>query len=72
MVKIKRAHRLPSSAGVPARSRTPGSLILGLYDAGRLRPVGHRAGFTGTRKRELRAELAPYETGDRGSADPSR
>jgi len=51
---------------------TVGSLILGLYDDGGLRPVGHCAGFTGTRKRELRAELAPYETGERGSADPSR
>jgi ATP-dependent DNA ligase len=51
---------------------TVGSLILGLYDGGELRPVGHCAGFTGRRKRELRAELQPYETGGRGSGDPSR
>jgi ATP-dependent DNA ligase len=51
---------------------TVGSLILGLYDGGSLRPVGHCAGFTATRKRELRAELAPYETGQRGGGEPSR
>jgi ATP-dependent DNA ligase len=51
---------------------TVGSLILGLYDGGELRPVGHCAGFTGRRKRELREVLAPYETGGRGSGDPSR
>ena len=51
---------------------TVGSLILGLYEGGGLRPVGHCAGFTAARKRALRAELAPYETGGRGSADPSR
>jgi ATP-dependent DNA ligase len=51
---------------------TVGSLILALYDGGELRPVGHCAGFTGRRKRELRAELQPYETGGRGSGDPSR
>ena len=52
---------------------TVGSLILGLYEAdGRLRPVGHSSAFTAARKRELRAELAEYETGARGSGDPSR
>jgi ATP-dependent DNA ligase len=51
---------------------TVGSLILALYDGGELRPVGRCAGFTGRRKRELRAELQPYETGGRGSGDPSR
>ncbi len=52
---------------------TVGSLILGLYDAdGGLRPVGHSSAFTAARKRELRAELAKYETGARGSGEPSR
>ncbi len=75
MVKIKRVRTIDCvvigwrPGTVPD---TVGSLILGLYDAGTLRPVGHCAGFTGRRKRELRDELAPYETGDRGSADPSR
>lgn len=51
---------------------TVGSLILGLYDGGELRPVGHISGFTAAAKRNLRTLLAPLETGDRGSAEPSR
>jgi ATP-dependent DNA ligase len=51
---------------------TVGSLILGLYDGRELRVVGHTSGLSAKRKRELVAELAPYETGERGSADPSR
>jgi ATP-dependent DNA ligase len=52
---------------------TVGSLILGLYDdTGRLRVVGHTSGFKAKEKRELVAKLAPYETGERGSGDPSR
>ena len=75
MVKIKRVRTIdcvvmgwrPGTA-----PETVGSLILGLYDDGGLRPVGHCAGFTAKRKRELRAELAPHESGGRGSGDPSR
>ena len=52
---------------------TVGSLILGLYDeGGKLRVVGHTSGFKAKEKRELVEKLAPYETGDRGSGDPSR
>lgn len=51
---------------------TVGSLILGLYDGGELRPVGHISGFRMEMKRKLRELLAPLETGDRGSAEPSR
>ena len=51
---------------------TVGSLILGLYDDGTLRVVGHTSGLSAKRRRELVGELAPYETGERGSADPSR
>jgi ATP-dependent DNA ligase len=51
---------------------TVGSLILGLYDDGRLRPVGHISGFKAQMKRDLRQLLAPLETGERGSAEPSR
>jgi ATP-dependent DNA ligase len=52
---------------------TVGSLILGLHDdAGRLRVVGHTSGFKAREKRELVAELKPYETGQRGMGDPSR
>jgi ATP-dependent DNA ligase len=51
---------------------TVGSLILGLYDGGDLRPVGHISGFTAKQKRSLRTMLKPLETGERGSAEPSR
>jgi ATP-dependent DNA ligase len=51
---------------------TVGSLILGLYDGGKLRPVGHISGFSAQMKRDLRSLLAPLETGERGSAEPSR
>jgi ATP-dependent DNA ligase len=75
MTKVKRVRTLdcvvmgwrPGTA-----EGTVGSLILGLYDGGSLRPMGHCAGFTAARKRALRRELAPYETGGRGTGDPSR
>jgi ATP-dependent DNA ligase len=52
---------------------TVGSLILGLYDPdGKLHVVGHTSGFKAKEKKELVAKLAPYETGERGSGDPSR
>jgi ATP-dependent DNA ligase len=51
---------------------TVGSLILGLYDGGELRPVGHISGFSAAAKRSMREMLAPLETGERGSAEPSR
>ncbi|MEK6252880.1 MAG: ATP-dependent DNA ligase [Actinomycetota bacterium] len=51
---------------------TVGSLILGLYDGDELRPVGHISGFTAETKRNLRKMLEPLESGERGSAEPSR
>jgi ATP-dependent DNA ligase len=52
---------------------TVGSLTLGLYEeGGQLKVIGHTSGLSAARKRELVAELAPYETGERGSGDPSR
>lgn len=57
---------------------TVGSLILGLYaggaggDPGELKPVGHISGFTAATKRGLRQLLAPLETGESGTAEPSR
>ena len=51
---------------------TVGSLILGLYDGKELRTVGHISGFTAKAKRGLVEMLAPFETGERGSGDPSR
>jgi ATP-dependent DNA ligase len=51
---------------------TVGALILGLYDGPELRVVGHCSGLTAAEKRHLIGFLAPYETGERGTADPSR
>jgi len=51
---------------------TVGSLILGLYDGGELRSVGHISGFSQETKRSLRALLEPLETGEAGTAEPSR
>jgi ATP-dependent DNA ligase len=51
---------------------TVGALILGLYDDGELRVVGHCSGLTASEKRRLVGFLGPYETGERGSGDPSR
>jgi ATP-dependent DNA ligase len=75
MVKIKRLRTLDTVVvgWRPGKEEnTVGSLILGLYDDGELRVVGHTSGLSAKRKRELVGELAPYETGERGSGDPSR
>ena len=49
-----------------------GSLILGLYDNASLRPIGHTSGLKAKEKKELVKTLAEYETGEKGSGDPSR
>jgi len=49
-----------------------GSLILGLYDGEELRSVGHISGFSQETKRSLRTLLEPLETGESGTAEPSR
>ncbi len=51
---------------------TVGSLILGLYDGGELRPVGHISGFSADEKRAMPKMLAHLETGESGTAEPSR
>ncbi|HMH46772.1 MAG TPA: ATP-dependent DNA ligase [Solirubrobacteraceae bacterium] len=51
---------------------TVGALILGLYDGPELRVVGHCSGLSAAEKRRLVGFLADYESGERGSADPSR
>jgi ATP-dependent DNA ligase len=51
---------------------TVGSLILGLYDGDALRSVGHISGFSAAAKRSMREMLASLETGESGSAEPSR
>ena len=75
MVKVKRLRTIDAVivGWRPGKEDgTVGSLILGLYDDGELRVVGHTSGLKAKEKRELRAKLGPYETGERGSADPSR
>jgi ATP-dependent DNA ligase len=76
MVKVKRVRTIDAvvRGWRPGKEEgTVGSLNLGLYDdAGRLREVGHTSGFSAKQKRELPAFLAPYETGERFTGEPSR
>jgi ATP-dependent DNA ligase len=76
MVKVKRVRTIDAvvAGWRPGKEEgTLGSLILGLYDGdGELHVVGHTSGFRAKEKRELPAKLAPYETGERGTAEPSR
>jgi ATP-dependent DNA ligase len=51
---------------------TVGALILGLYHDGELRVVGHCSGLSVTEKKRLVGFFSAYESGERGSADPSR
>ena len=75
MVKVKRM-RTADCVVVgwrPGKAEgTLGAVILGMYEDDRLRPVGHASGFSAKEKRELPEKLAPYETGERGSGEPSR
>jgi ATP-dependent DNA ligase len=76
MVKVKRVRTIDAvvRGWRPGKEEgTVGSLTLGLYTPeGELREVGHTSGFTAKQKRELPAFLAPYETGERFSGEPSR
>jgi ATP-dependent DNA ligase len=76
MVKVKRVRTIDAvvMGWRPGKAEgTVGALILGLHEPdGRLREVGHSSGFTAKEKRELVETLRPYETGERGSAEPSR
>jgi ATP-dependent DNA ligase len=76
MVKVKRVRTIDAVVlgWRPGKAEnTVGSLILGLYDdAGKLHEVGHSSGFTAKEKKELVGRLAPYETGERGTGEPSR
>jgi ATP-dependent DNA ligase len=76
MVKVKRVRTIDCvvAGWRPGKEEgTVGSLMLGLYDKkAELHVIGHTSGFKAKEKRELRKQLEPYETGERGSADPSR
>jgi ATP-dependent DNA ligase len=75
MVKVKRVRTIDAVLVGWRPGKEPGTvgaLILGLYDGDQLRVVGHCSGLSAADKRRLVGFLAPYETGERGSADPSR
>jgi len=76
MVKVKRVRTIDCVVLGWRPGKAPdtvGSLILGLYgEAGKMREVGHSSGFTAAEKRSLVDRLRPYETGERGTAEPSR
>jgi ATP-dependent DNA ligase len=75
MVKVKRVRTIDAvvAGWRPGKQEnTVGALILALYEGEHLRVVGHCSGLTAKAKRELVQTLVPYETGERGSSDPSR
>jgi ATP-dependent DNA ligase len=75
MAKVKRVRTIDAvvAGWRPGKEpETVGALILGLYDGEELRVVGHCSSFTVAEKHRLVDFLAPYATGERGSADPSR
>lgn len=81
MAKVKRVRTIDTVlvGWRPGKEEgTVGALILGLYDEGedggepQLRVVGHCSGLSAAEKRRLPGFLADYESGERGSADPSR
>ena len=79
MAKIKRVRTIDAVVAGWRPGKEPdtvGALILGLYadsaaDA-ELRVVGHCSGFNAAEKRRLVGFLEPFQTGERGTADPSR
>jgi ATP-dependent DNA ligase len=79
MAKIKRVRTIDAvvAGWRPGKEHdTVGALILGLYsdssEDAELRVVGHCSGFTAAEKRRLVDFLKPFQTGERGTADPSR
>ena len=79
MAKVKRVRTIDAIVVGWRPGKEPdtvGALILGLYEDGAAsappRVVGHCSGLTAREKRRLVGFLAPFETGERGSGDPSR
>lgn len=79
MAKVKRVRTIDAVVMGWRPGKEPGTvgaLILGLYEGAsagaRLRVVGHCSGLTASEKRRLVGFLAAFETGERGSGDPSR
>jgi ATP-dependent DNA ligase len=75
MVKVKRVRTIDAVLVGWRPGKEPdtvGALILGLYEEGQLRVVGHCSGLSAGEKRRLVGFLEPFQSGERGSADPSR
>jgi ATP-dependent DNA ligase len=75
MFKVKRVRTLDAVIVGWRPGKEPGTvgaLILGLYDGDELRVVGHCSGLSAAEKRRLPGFLAQYESGEKGSGDPSR
>ena len=75
MFKVKRVRTIDAVVvgWRPGKAEgTVGALILGLYDGGELRVVGHCSGLSAKEKKRLVGFLKPYETGERGSGEASR
>jgi ATP-dependent DNA ligase len=79
MAKIKRVRTIDAVVVGWRPGKEPdtvGALILGLYGSagedGEMRVVGHCSGLSAREKRRLVGFLKPFQTGERGSADPSR
>jgi len=75
MAKVKRVRTIDAvvAGWRPGKEEgTVGALILALYDGEDLRVVGHCSGLSAAEKRRLVGFLSDYESGERGSADPSR
>jgi ATP-dependent DNA ligase len=75
MAKVKRVRTIDAVVvgWRPGKEpETVGALILGLYDGEQLRVVGHCSGLGAAEKKRLVGFLADYQSGESGSADPSR
>jgi ATP-dependent DNA ligase len=75
MFKIKRVRTIDAVivGWRPGKEEgTVGALILGLYDGEELRVVGHCSGLSAKEKKRLVGFFAEYESGEKGSGEPSR
>jgi ATP-dependent DNA ligase len=79
MVKVKRVRTIDAVVAGWRPGKEPGTvgaLILALYDdadpGAELRVVGHCSGLTAAEKRRLVGFLEPFQTGEHGTAEPSR
>ncbi|MCW3018573.1 MAG: dependent ligase [Solirubrobacterales bacterium] len=75
MAKVKRVRTIDAVVVGWRPGKEPGTvgaLILGLYDGEELRVVGHCSGLNAAEKKRLVGFLAGYQSGESGSADPSR